>query len=466
MSDGFDIHYTYAHAPTLGRFALSNARVRAIVGPFGSGKSSAAAVEVIRRALAHPPCKDGISRSRWLVVRNTYDQLYSTTVKTFCDWFPPEHFGYLVKDENTYYINRFEGRQIEVKFQALDRPDHVRKLKSLEYTGVWLNEASEIPWAIVDAAEGRLQGRYPRQSDMPEGVTYWQGCWMDTNPPDVDSKFYNVFEELKPEGWEVYHQPSGLRPQAENLPFLAPGAYEKMCIGKSNEWIDVYVHGKYGFVADGKPVYPDYNDSAHIAEGIAPIKGVPILRGWDFGLSPACILTQQTPSGNFLVFDEIVGSDMGADKISDDVLAYCGREYPDYQFRDYGDPAGAQRSQADEKTCFDILRGKGIAIQPGLSQDLELRIGSVKKALNTLANGKPVLRLHPRCRKIRKGFMGGYRFRRLQTSAERYGDVPDKNEYSHPHDALQYVASHVFGGILKGAQSAPFDYRKFYGANR
>jgi hypothetical protein len=36
--------------------------------------------------------------------------------------------------------------------------------------------------------------------------------------------------------------------------------------------------------------------------------------------------------------------------------------------------------------------------------------------------------------------MGGYCYKRLQVSGERYRDVPDKNSYSHPHDALQYAA--------------------------
>jgi hypothetical protein len=41
---------------------------------------------------------------------------------------------------------------------------------------------------------------------------------------------------------------------------------------------------------------------------------------------------------------------------------------------------------------------------------------------------------------LRKGFNGGYRFRRLQVSyGERHDEKPDKNEYSHPHDALNHA---------------------------
>jgi hypothetical protein len=42
------------------------------------------------------------------------------------------------------------GLELEVLFLALDRPDDVKKLKSLELTGAWLNEASELEQAVLD----------------------------------------------------------------------------------------------------------------------------------------------------------------------------------------------------------------------------------------------------------------------------------------------------------------------------
>lgn len=46
------------------------------------------------------------------------------------------------------------------------------------------------------------------------------------------------------------------------------------------------------------------------------------------------------------------------------------------------------------------------------------------------------------CKALRKGFNGGYRYRQLQVAGdERYTDEPDKNQYSHIHDAAQYACS-------------------------
>jgi hypothetical protein len=106
-----------------------------------------------------------------------------------------------------------------------------------------------------------------------------------------------------------------------------------------------------------------------------------------------------------------------------------------------------------EKTCFDILRGKGIGIQTG-EQNLTIRLESVRKPLNTLRRGKPQFQIHPRCTILRKGFLGRYQYRRVNVSgaAERYHDEPEKNSYSHPHDALQYIATRVFGGAVRGRE--------------
>ena len=438
-----NIVYDYKDVPTIREFARDDSFIRGLMGPFGSGKSSGCVVEILRRAQAQHPGSDGTRRTRWAVIRNTYPQLKDTTIKTFHQWLPPDKFGKWTPSNHDYLINTFQGVEIEVMFRALDRPEHVANLLSLELTGAWVNEAREIPWTIIKALRGRV-GRYPAQRD---GGPSWFGLIMDTNPPDDESWWYKLFEETRPDNAAIFKQPSGRSEKAENLTNLPKGYYENLCSDGDEEFIKVYVDGEYGYVREGRPVYPEYLDSTH-CKPCSPIKGKPIARGWDFGLTPSYVFTQMLPSGQWIVFDEMTSEDMGADAFSDDVNEYCSKHYPGYTFEDYGDPAGAQKAQTDEKTCFQILRGKGIQIQPG-DQTLELRINSVKKPLKTLVGGKPRLLIDPKCKMVRRGFQGRYQFRRLQVSQERYSDKPDKNEYSHPHDALQYVATRLFGADVR-----------------
>lgn len=452
-----EIRYSYKSVPTIKAFSQSNAFIRGLMGPFGSGKSSGCVIELLKRAMQQEPGRDGIRRTRWAVVRNTYPQLRDTSLKTVLDWLPEHHFGKYNSDEHTYYITAIDGCEIEIMFRALDNPRHIKNLLSLELTGAWVNEAREVPRAIIDGLQGRV-GRFPAKKD---GGATWFGIFMDTNPPDSDSWWYRLFEENLPDNAEIFKQPSGLSPHAENLSNLPDNYYTNLALGKDAEWVKVYVKGEYGFVIDGKPVYPEYNDNVHCQE-VEPTPKQIIYRGWDFGLTPACVFTQLPPLGYWAVLDELVSEDMGIERFADEVIAHCARAYPQLQFVDYGDPAGMAKSQTDEKTCFDILKAKGIDIQPG-EQSPTFRQEAVKKRLNTMVGGKPGMLLHPRCKTLRKGFQGGYQFRRLQTSAERFTYKPDKNHYSHPHDALQYVATRLFGSGLTQSANEDIDYSKLYG---
>lgn len=448
MTATFDIRYSYRDVPTVKAFSESDAFIRGLMGPFGSGKSSGCVIECYKRSAMQPVGPDGVIRARGAIIRNTYQQLRDTTIKTFHEWFPPHLFGHWRSSDHTYHMvmTAPDGTpmEVEVLFRALDRPDQLSNLLSLELTWAWVNEAREVPWTIIEALQGRV-GRYPAKKS---GGAAWWGIFMDTNPPDEGSWWFRLFEENPQDNAAIFKQPSGLSGEAENLSNLPPDYYGNLEKGKDPEFIKVYIDGQYGFVQDGKPVFPEYNDNIHCKE-VQPIPGKPIRRGWDFGLTPSCTFSQLLPNGQWIIFDEMCAESMGIERFADDVLLHCAREYPDYSFEDYGDPAGQQRAQTDEKTCFEILRAKGVKIDAG-EQSEAIRLESIRKPLNTMISGQPAFRIHPRCKMLRKGFMGGYRFRRMQTSAERYTDKPEKNEYSHPMDALQYDATRLFGPAIRG----------------
>jgi hypothetical protein len=86
----------------------------------------------------------------------------------------------------------------------------------------------------------------------------------------------------------------------------------------------------------------------------------------------------------------------------------------------------------------------------------------VRKPLNTLRDGKPQFQINPRCEVLRKGFLGRYQYKRVKVAgaAECYHDEPDKNEYSHPHDGLQYAATHVFGAAVRGREEQKRNWSK------
>tara|TARA_B100002019_G_scaffold26200_2_gene20152 strand:+ start:4681 stop:6201 length:1521 start_codon:yes stop_codon:yes gene_type:complete len=438
---------------------------RGIRGPVGSGKSVGCCVEVFRRALMQKKNKDGIRRSRWAIIRNTNPQLKTTTIKTWLDWFPENDWGrFHWSVPYTHHIKQSDI-DLEVIFLALDRPEDVKKLLSLELTGIWINEAREVPKSIIDACTMRV-GRFP---SMREGGPSWSGVIADTNAPEEDHWWPIMSGEVpipdhipreqakmlvKPDNWNFYTQPSGMTEKtnqegvvidynpnknAENSKHMLESYYSNLIRGKTKSWIDVYVMNRLGTIQDGKPVYPMFAPEMHIAkEEIAIADGVPVYIGIDFGLTPAAVFGQKV-RGRWLIQSEIVAIDMGIVRFAELLRQEIATRFGNQEVYIFGDPAGDFRAQTDETTPFQILRGAGLRAIPAPSNSVDLRLESVSQSLNKMVDGRSGFLIDRRCPSLIKGFEGGYHYKRIEVSGERYADKPDKNMYSHIHDALQYL---------------------------
>jgi hypothetical protein len=89
---GLDLDFT--GSPVAYKFLHDNSFVRVIIGAVGSGKSYASAAEVMLRAVKQVVSPiDKVRYSRFAVVRNTYGELKTTTLKTWVDMFPEHIFG-------------------------------------------------------------------------------------------------------------------------------------------------------------------------------------------------------------------------------------------------------------------------------------------------------------------------------------------------------------------------------------
>ena len=450
----------------LKRFMKSNDFFRGIRGPVGSGKSVACCVEIFRRALQQEKNTQGIRKSRWAVIRNTNPQLKTTTIKTWLDWYDENVWGrFHWSVPYTHHLKKGDI-DLEVLFLALDRPEDVKKLLSLELTGVWVNEAREIPKSIIDACTMRV-GRFP---SMREGGASWYGVICDSNAPEEDHWWAIMAGDVpvpdhvsrdealmlvKPDNWSFYSQAGGMKEKrntkgdletytenehAENKSNLTPKYYNNIIRGKTKGWIDVYVLNKLGSIEEGKSVYPNWREEAHLSsEPLLPDKNSMLYVGIDFGLTPAATFGQRLSTGRWIILHELVCFDMGAIRFAEALKHDFAKYFRNFETEIYGDPSGDYRAQTDERTPFQMLRQAGIKAIPAPSNDIALRIEAVDSVLNKMADGKPCLLVDQRCLNLKKGFNGGYHYRRMQTAGDRYDEKPFKNRYSHIHDALQYM---------------------------
>ena len=455
-----EVTISYEPSVTCEAFMDDPSFVRGLMGPIGSGKSVTCCMELMKLAYQQEADSVGMKRSRWAVIRNTYRELEDTTIRTWFDWVP-EEIGTWKAVDKEFHID-IGDVHAEFMFRALDRPDDIKKLLSLELTGAWINEAREVPRQVLDMLQGRV-GRYP---SMRDGTGPTRNCIiMDTNPPDTDHWWYRLFEEEMPDGWMVFKQPSGLSKEAENIANLPNDYYTRLQSGHDQAWIDVYVHGKYGFVKDGKPVFPMYKDNVHCLSKLPALLKGDIYLGVDFGLTPAAVIAQKASDGQWIIFDELVTEDTDAQEFGELLAAKLREQYPKRRVKAWGDPAGDQRSGVDKRTPFQVVRKAGVPVHPcpfpGQVNDVVLRLGAVSASLMKLTmSGVPRLVLSPKCINLRKALAGGYKYRRIQVSnEERYKEEPDKNRYSHVADALQYLL--VGGGEAREMIRPSIDVNKF-----
>jgi len=447
--------------PVAREFMKSDDFFRGLMGPVGSGKTVCCCVELFRRALEMPKDKTGTRRSRWAIVRNTTPQLKTTTVKTWLEWFPEDVFGKVNWTPPFTHHIRPPGSDLdlEVIFLALDNDKDIRKLLSLELTGVFINEAREVPKSIIDGCTQRVN-RFPSRRSMSE--PFWSGVIADTNAPPAEHwwpimagdtlppewmSVDDTEELVKPSHWSFYRQPPAMleekdrdgkvtgyapNPDAENAHNLQPTYYTNMIAGKRRAWVNVYVLNRYDEWFDGQPIYPTFSSRSHVADHrLEPMEGHVIYCGIDFGLTPAVTFGQYV-RGKDYVLRELVGRNIGTFRFAPRIKEFISEHFPgEWEFRWYGDPAGDQRAQTDERTPFDIMRAHGIPCHPAGTNDPLVRQGAVEIRLDTMVDGGPGYVISPCCTTLIRGFEGGYS-RKDETGAAR------KDMFSHVHDAEQY----------------------------
>lgn len=464
---------------------------RGLRGPIGSGKTVACCYELFHMAQLQEPYPEGHpeagwKKTRWAVIRNTYRMLETSTIKTWLKQFPEGIYGkfkwsppfrHLIRDE----ASKFE---MEVVFLALDDENNTRDLLSTEWTGCFINEARELPKGLVDDIVSRMR-RFPeRVKELDFGGATRPGVVADTNAPGMDHWWPILAGDspppehwpedrkrlyVKPKGWKFFTQPPALfeikqdgqivdyrvNKDCENFDNLHVDYYPDQWAGKEKDWIDVYLMNRYRTVKAGKPVYPDFDQELHIHKRpLAYNPDYETFCGIDFGLTPAAVILQRTPTGVYTLIHEFVAIDMDIPQFARWLTQELGNNKirpADVDF--WGDPAGDSRDQ-QAQTAMSLCYAEGLIVKPAPTNDPTIRIASVNRCLTELRQTRPRLKINPGMHYIEQGFIHGYRYRKLKVAHERYEEKPDKNKYSHPHDALQYAMLGAGEGaaLLQGKQ--------------
>lgn len=491
--------FNYVPSPTGLAFHDSDAIVKLVIGPYGSGKTCMVMNDAKFYCLAQAPAPDGVRYTRIGVVRGTYPELASTTRESILEVFPAQ-FGTIRQGgapiKGVYRFPVGDGSyewlalhrpwepgmgticQVEFVLQALQTADDVEKIKSANWTFAIINEATSVDYEVVTGVLGRV-GRFP--SEDLGGCSY-AGVLIDSNQPPQGHFLLNMKANPEP-NWQVFEQPPAafkhedalgnityeVNPDAENLRNLGAKRKPDDFDTWSEEDKAKFLHDK-GMdyyrnqiaawkldgrtdkidslfcmldvpMRDGKPVWPMFRYDVHVAKSIIdPSAYGSLIIGYDTsGIHPAAVLYQQN-QGRWAIVDELYGEGMGLEAFVEQALVpLVVEKYSKCSVVVSCDPANAKDAYTGLAPSTH-LEQKGFEVYMPRTNDPKTRIRAVEQMLNKTIGG---IIVSPHCTLTIKAFQGGYRFKRLRIMGAvgaAYDAKPEKNTFSHIGDAIQYGA--------------------------
>lgn len=250
-------------------FHRSRARVKGLLGGYGSGKTRAGAEEALDLAMANPGC-DGI------IVAPTWGVLQKVTLRAFHDW--PSHTGacprdFIVKrDADRRYLQLRNGSRV---YYASS--DSAGTLEGPTVAWFWVDEGRLVhpdAWRIII---GRLR---EQRAQRLQGVV--------TSTPSAGWQHEEFGSEKQDR--DVFHVST-----RENAHNLAAGYIEDLERTYSAREAKVLIEGQFGLLVGA--VYEEFDKKTHCI----PWTYNPRLRTAltiDFGYRrPAAIWLQQIPPG-------------------------------------------------------------------------------------------------------------------------------------------------------------------------
>jgi hypothetical protein len=419
-----------------------------VTGPVGSGKTTADFFKLVYLASLEQPDPDGVRRTKCVIVRNTMPQLKDTTIASWRYWFQDGVAGDWKETDKTFTL-RFPGVECVVMFRALDTPDDVQRVLSLEMNFCIVDEFVQIPYQIIEALTGRL-GRYRRPDGTKPSI---YGMWGASNPDTEDNWWFDYLHRTCPDPnrnmpddtvARYYSQPSGLTPEAENLDNLPNNYYKNLIRGKSPAWVKQFVEGEWGFSAAGTPVFSAFSKKRHVVKGLQFNRHLPLIVGFDPGLGGSAFVYMQLDlQGRLNVLGESVQRGLGAQRLMDEVLKpYLKARFPEAKkIIIAADPAAGNKSQNDERTIVQTLK-KDFTVWKESNNRLPLRLNAIDYfATRIVGVDESALRIdEDNCPHLIRGCGGGWRWESHAKKDMLKRDEPEDTPYTHVCDAFAYGA--------------------------
>lgn len=484
-----DVRTLNSPGPIADRFMLSRAFLQIIIGPVGSAKTMLMLRKLRRIALMQGTVLNSqgvaVRHGGVGVIRETYPNLEKNTLPS---WFRihPEHEGkFTWKAPYTHRLNLIQkqdpesGRvteycDFEAEFRAIGDRSVEEACRGWERVAIGVDEADLQPPELLPF----LSGRVGRSSKLDPSLVVDPTIVMALNAPYMDNYMYALAYEQELMDLidpalvdalngrpliEVFIQPGGRDPNAENLHNLPRGYYQIQAgLNKHRpDYVARMIDNKPVPMQHGQPVNPQFDFQRHVR----PLEFDPrrmLVIGCDGGLTASAVATQRTPEGYFRSLREAVAfleQGKTLKKIGPTAFAQLLRAMLNEHFFDVDpdrirlptDPAAfaaKDRDDSEHDWVLAVRKELGLPLHKAKTNKEGLRHEAIWRA-QAEHDGYAV---DPACKHLIRGHLGGYRYRDAKLSdGETRGHLQVADTiHTHVCDAEQYAAvegEHVISDI-------------------
>lgn len=448
--------------PTQRAFMYAPDRVAWYTGPVGTGKTSILAATVALHAMLLPA-------SRWFIGRFVGWTLEATTLKVFetmCARLGkntvidraagPPYTMWIASALRNAHGQPCEPS--EVHFHSLDDPN---KVNSLEYNGIFVDEANEIDERMATALNLRCRyqgGKWPGAENGPFLLRFV------SNPVTHSHWLHRKFcgeEECEQPPWGRKFRAT----KEENI-YLPPGYYEEASKGLSPEQILRFIEGECGPDPTDSPVFRSvFKSELHVVRA-ADFKWNTNrigFRGHDFGRRrPALVIAQQDDKGRLVRHAAHLGDNVSLTVWMERIRNFSEVHFPGTkEWREYVDPHGNAVREMDDRSPVQRMREEGFDVH---FRDVSVSTGldTMTEGLTRLVDGRPrsLFTDSPLTLHLRTAYSTGYVWPRARASG-RVSDRPLADGfYEHLMDADRYLEVGLHYREDKSGKRPPKSVRK------
>lgn len=405
-----------------------------------------------------------VKRCRVVIVARTYRVMWKNVLPSYFKVFD-KAWGKWTGGEGEPWVHKFAldipGGDVRLELQvdglAVGDTPLDDLTRGLETTGAYIYEFDTLPPDTIEKFKSRC-GRYP---NMPSGELQDlvpRQVWCDANAFDPDHWAYEAcFGDTKPAGREVFLQPGGRSASAENVQNVGRRYYAEL-VNDLKPWqVARLVDNRFVPDRPGFVVYTDWNPLVHEAPGpIAPERTLPLIVGVDQGMHAAAEILQRLRPKVWRAIDElVVPKEEGwtAKKFAERLVDLLTQNYPGWPVIAIVDPAAKQGSgvgdggdEASLSWLREFMTHFPFPVRVAISnrvKGLTGGISAVRDVLTRIDGGEPGLLVSTRCKVLRKGFNGAYRFKAKPKEPGVASAEIDKNHEANAQDGFRYAVQTV-----------------------